>query len=200
WHAVVGGFAVVGFALVHAGAFLALKTDGAVRQRARRFVVTFASVLLVPIVIWVFAVLATDGNRYTWPLIAVAAIAASVAWLRMRAGHEGQAFAGMAIFLIAGAAAIFGSVYPVVLPSTLNPAWNLTIDSASSSPYTLKLMSIIAAFGVPLVLVYQGWTYWVFRQRISEHHIPDAHTVPVAVAPPSPTPTIRTHTQAGQPL
>ncbi len=199
-HAVVGGFAVVGFALVHAGAFLALKTDGAVRQRARRFVVTFAPVLLVPIVIWVFAVLATDGNRYTWPLIAVAAIAASAAWLRMRAGHEGQAFAGMAIFLIAGAAAIFGSVYPVVLPSTLNPAWNLTIDSASSSPYTLKLMSIIAAFGVPLVLVYQGWTYWVFRQRISEHHIPDAHTVPVAVAPPSPTPTIRTHTQAGQPL
>lgn len=68
-----------------------------------------------------------------------------------------------------------------MLPSTLDPAWNLTVSNASSSPYTLRLMSFVAAFGVPLVLAYQGWTYWVFRQRISTAHIPDAHVVAEAV-------------------
>ena len=69
------------------------------------------------------------------------------------------------------------AVYPNVLPSTLDAAYNLTVSNASSTPYTLKLMSIVAAFGVPLVLAYQGWTYWVFRKRITESHIPEAHVV-----------------------
>jgi cytochrome d ubiquinol oxidase subunit II len=73
--------------------------------------------------------------------------------------------------------AIFGSAYPVVLPSSLNSAWDLTVETASSSPYTLKLMSIVACIGVPLVLAYQAWSYWVFRKRLSGHHLPEAHPV-----------------------
>jgi cytochrome d ubiquinol oxidase subunit II len=65
----------------------------------------------------------------------------------------------------------------VVLPSSLNSAWDLTVETASSSPYTLKLMSIVACIGVPLVLVYQAWSYWVFRKRLSGHHLPEAHPV-----------------------
>ena len=78
----------------------------------------------------------------------------------------------MGVFLLSGAAAIFSAVYPVVLPSTLNPLWNLTVENASSSSYTLGLMSIVAAVGVPLVLAYQAWTYWVFRKRISVDSLP----------------------------
>ena len=60
----------------------------------------------------------------------------------------------------------------MVLPSTLDPAFNLTVTNASSSDYTLGLMSIVACIGLPLVLAYQAWTYWVFRRRLSVEHIP----------------------------
>jgi len=58
----------------------------------------------------------------------------------------------------------------------VDPAYSLTIAGAASSPYTLTVMTWVAAFGTPAVLVYQGWTYWVFRRRISTTHIPKAHT------------------------
>ncbi len=179
-HAVIGGLAVVGFSLVHAGCFLMLKTDGDVRYRARAFMVRFAPFLLLPMVAWVLTVQFQQGKVATWGLIALAVVAVAFAWVRARTGHEGQAFIGLGVFLLAGVASIFVSVYPVVLPSTLDSAWNLTITNASSSPYTLRLMSIVAAFGVPLVLAYQGWTYWVFRQRIHTSSIPEAHGGPTA--------------------
>lgn len=180
-HALIGGLAVVGFSLVHAGFFLMLKTDGDIRHRARGFAVKIGPLLLVPLVAWVLIVQVQNGKLYTWALIAVAVVAVVFAWLQARTGREVQAFIGLGVFLLAGVASIFVSVYPVVVPSTLDPAWNLTVSNASSSPYTLRLMSFVAAFGVPLVLAYQGWTYWVFRHRISTAHIPDAHAVAVAV-------------------
>lgn len=83
----------------------------------------------------------------------------------------------LGVFLIAGVATIFIAAYPNVLPSTIDAAYNLTVFNASSTPYTLKLMSIVAAFGIPMVLAYQSWSYWVFRKRIKESHIPEAHVV-----------------------
>src|SRR5665647_3098612 len=71
-------------------------------------------------------------------------------------------------------ALIFGSMYPDVMPG-LDPANSLTVQNASSSQYTLGIMTWVAALLIPLVLVYQGWTYWVFRKRISAEQIP-AHT------------------------
>jgi cytochrome d ubiquinol oxidase subunit II len=61
----------------------------------------------------------------------------------------------------------FGGLYPRVMISSLDPAWNLTIANASSSPYTLKIMTIVALIFVPIVLLYQAWTYWIFRKRVS---------------------------------
>ena len=181
FEAIVGGLAVVGFCLVHAGAFLAIKTDGEIRHRASRFVVTFLPILLLPIVLWVLIVQLDNGKWWTLLPIVAAVAAVIFAWLRARDGREMQAFVGLGLFLVMGVLAIFGSVYPVVLPSTLNEAWNLTISNASSSDYTLKVMSVVALFGVPMVLTYQAWTYWVFRKRISTASIPDAHDVHAAV-------------------
>jgi cytochrome d ubiquinol oxidase subunit II len=62
---------------------------------------------------------------------------------------------------------LFGALYPNVLPSTVNPAYSLSIMEAASSPYTLTVMTWVAAFGAPAVLIYQGWTYWVFRRRVT---------------------------------
>jgi cytochrome bd ubiquinol oxidase subunit II len=180
-YAVLGGFAVVGFCLLHAAAFLALKSDGAVRHRARALFIRWLPVGVLPLVAWVVLVVTRSGKATGWLLLLIAAVAGVVAWLQARSGREGRAFAGMGVFLLAGSTALFSSVFPVVLPSTLDRAWDLTVTSASSSSYTLGLMSVVACVGLPLVLAYQGWTYWVFRRRVSATHLPDAHdVVPVA--------------------
>ncbi|MBT1002102.1 cytochrome d ubiquinol oxidase subunit II [Paenarthrobacter sp. DKR-5] len=176
-YAVLGGLAVVGFCLMHAAAFLALKTDGEVRRRTGALVVRFLPLGVLPLLAWVLAVQLRDGKPLTWLLVGVAALALVFAWVSGRRSREGFSFLGLGIFLISGAASIFGAVYPKVLPSTLNAQYNLTVQNASSSSYTLGLMSIVACIGVPLVLAYQAWTYWVFRKRISGAHIPAAHAV-----------------------
>ena len=70
-----------------------------------------------------------------------------------------------------------------MLPSTIDSVYDLTISNASSGDYTLGVMTVVAAFGLPIVLLYQGWTYWVFRKRIGEQNIPAAHPVVPATLP-----------------
>ena len=181
--AVIGGLAVVGFSLLHAATFLALKTDGEVRVRAHRFAVA-APLALLPMAVWVLIVLVKNGTTLTWILGGVAVIAAVLAWFANQKRREGLAFLGFGVFLVLGASSIFAAAYPVVLPSTIDPAFNLTVANASSSDYTLGVMTLVACFGIPLVLVYQGWTYWVFRKRVSGAHIPRTHPVAPAVRKP----------------
>ncbi|KAB1652155.1 cytochrome d ubiquinol oxidase subunit II [Pseudoclavibacter chungangensis] len=179
--AVLGGLGVVGFSIVHAQAFLALKSDGPVRERANRFARSWGLLLLLPIVGWVLQVQFLSGSVWSWALVVVAVLAlvgSIVAAFRRR---EGWTFVGMCGFLVAGAAAIFTAAFPVVIPSTLDPAFDLTIMNASSSSYTLGVMTIVASFGLPLVLAYQAWSYWVFRRRVGPESIPAAHTVTPAV-------------------
>jgi cytochrome bd ubiquinol oxidase subunit II len=175
WQALLGGLAVVGFSLAHASTYLALKTDGPVRERAGRFSARIAPIALLPIVGWVVELQLRRGTPVTWLLVAVAAATAIGGWIAASRRHEGRAFLGYGLFLLLGVAALFGAAFPAVLPSTLRDAWSLTVWNASSSPYTLGVMSVVAAFGVPLVLAYQGWSYWVFRRRISPAAIPAAH-------------------------
>ncbi|MDE8668320.1 cytochrome d ubiquinol oxidase subunit II [Pseudarthrobacter sp. H3Y2-7] len=181
-YAVLGGLAVVGFSLLHALAFLALKTDGDIRHRARAWFVRLLPVLLLPLAAWALVIQFLAGELWTWAAVVLAVVAAVVAWFQARRGAEGHAFMAMGTFLLLGSASIFGAVFPVVLPSTLDPAFDLTIANASSSDYTLGLMSVVAAVGLPLVIVYQAWTYWVFRRRVSAAHIPEAHSFLPAVA------------------
>jgi cytochrome d ubiquinol oxidase subunit II len=181
-YALLGGFAVAGFALLHALAFLALKTDGDVRHRARRWFVRLLPVLLLPMAGWAVSVQLLSGEAWTVVLLAAAVVAAAAAWLQGRKGNEGRAFLAVGGFLLCGAISIFGAVFPVVLSSTIDPAFNLTVSNASSSDYTLGLMSIVACVGLPLVIAYQAWTYWVFRRRVSAAHIPEAHSFLPAMA------------------
>lgn len=181
-YALLGGFAVAGFALLHALAFLALKTDGDVRHRARRWFVRLLPVLLLPLAGWAVSVQLLSGEAWTVAVLAVAVVAAVLAWFQARSGNEGRAFLAVGVFLLCGSASIFGAVFPVVLPSTIDPAFSLTISNASSSDYTLGLMSIVACVGLPLVIAYQAWTYWVFRRRVSAAHIPEAHSFLPAIA------------------
>ncbi|WP_457971815.1 cytochrome d ubiquinol oxidase subunit II [Arthrobacter sp. D1-17] len=181
-YAVLGGFAVAGFALLHALAFLALKTDGEVRHRARRWFVRLLPVLLLPMAAWAVSVQLLFGKTWTLALLAAAVFAAAAAWFQARTGKEGKAFLATGVFLVGGTASIFGAVFPRVLPSTIDPAFSLTIANASSSDYTLGLMTAVACVGLPLVIAYQAWTYWVFRRRVSAADIPEAHSFVPAIA------------------
>lgn len=177
WHAVLGGVAVVAFCWIHALAFLRLKTDGPVREEAGKLVGRWLPVSVLPMMVWALWVIINNDSALSWVSLALSLAALFAAIIMGRAGKEGISFIALGIMLVAAVAAIFIAAFPVVLPSTLDPAFNLTVETASSTPYTLKLMSIVAAFGVPLVLAYQAWSYWVFRKRLREEHIPETHRV-----------------------
>lgn len=181
--AVLGGLALVGFSLVHGATFLALKTDGPVRERMGRLVPRLAPVALLPIAGWAILVQLDGGTVLSWVLLALAVVAGVVGWLFARVRREGWAFTGFAAFGALGAAAIFAAVFPVVLPSTIDPAFDLTIWNAASGGYTLQVMTVITAISLPFILGYQAWSYWVFRKRIAPAHLPPARDVTPAVRP-----------------
>jgi cytochrome bd ubiquinol oxidase subunit II len=167
WPALLGGVAVLAFSLVHGAMFLALKTDGPVRLTARAFATRWAPVAALPLLAWAGIVHLRYGTPATAVLWLVAALAVGVAWARLRVGREGQAFAAWGAMLVAAAATIFGAAYPVVVPSTIDPAFDVTIADASVSDYTLTIMTWATGIALPVVLGYQAWTYWVFRKRLT---------------------------------
>ncbi len=99
------------------------------------------------------------------PLLALGALLAAGALIHRE--KMGWAFTMTTLTILFTVATLFVSLYPRVMVSSLNPEWSLTIYNASSTPYTLKVMSIVAGIFVPVVLAYQAWTYWVFRHRIT---------------------------------
>lgn len=180
--ALVGGLAVVGFALVHASTFLGLKADGPVRARAARFAAGPAALLVVPLAGWAVMVgVNGTGSPVAWALTGAAVVAAVIGWWGARQRREGRAFVGYALMGLLSMASIFVAMFPNVLPSTISPEFNLTVESAASSPYTLGVLTVVAAIGLPLVVAYQAWSYWVFRARVTPGAIPSAHAVIPAI-------------------
>jgi cytochrome d ubiquinol oxidase subunit II len=102
--------------------------------------------------------------------VALAWVAGLAATLKRR---EGWAFIFSASAILLFVSDLFYALYPRVMPSSLGAQFDLTINNASSTPYTLKVMTVVAVVMTPLVLIYQGWTYWVFRKRISASQIPN---------------------------
>jgi len=177
WPALLGAVAVAGFAVVHGALFLALKTDGPVRLRARAFALRWSPVAALPLLAWAGLVHLRYGTPVTGVLWVVAALAVLLTWTRIKLDREGQAFAGWALVLLASAATLFGAAYPVVIPSTVDPAFDLTVAQASVSDYTLTVMTWVAGVGLPVVLAYQAWTYWVFRKRLTAEPVHEAEPV-----------------------
>lgn len=176
WDTLLGALAVTGFSLLHGAVFIALKTDGDIRRRARRLATAILPVAILPVAAFAVLVQVRHGSDWTYASLAVTVAAALVAWWRIGAGREGQAFAALGVAITGTVVTLFGALFPDVLPSTLDAANSLTVHNASSGDYTLTVMTWVAAFGTPAVLVYQGWTYWVFRKRIKTSHIPAPHT------------------------
>ena len=175
WDTALGALAFAGFALVHGATFIALKTDGSIRRRARVLAGRIGPVVLLPLLALALLVQLERGSAWLWPVLGVAVLAGVAAWTRLRAAREGQAFSLFGVMLACAVVTLFGALYPDVLPSTMDDAFSLTVADTASSPYTLGVMSWVGLIGLPVVLLYQGWTYWVFRKRIAAHHIPAGH-------------------------
>jgi len=172
--ALLGGVVTLSIFLTHGAIFLAMKVDGEMRERAGAFAARSSVVTLVVAGAWaVWAQLAYSGKGWTWAAVLVAAAALVLVVGATRLRREGVAFTASAVAIVAAVVLIFGSMFPDVMPA-FDAANSLTVENASSTDYTLTVMTWVAAILTPVVLLYQGWTYWVFRKRLTIEHIPEA--------------------------
>ena len=171
-YGLLGGLAVVALCCTYGAVFVALKTTDDIRQNARALAgrIGVASVVLgATFVVWTLLV---HGDALVWVLGLLTAAALLAGLYANAREREGWAFGLLGATMVGVVATLFAALFPNVMPSSTDPAFSLTIANASSTPYTLRLMAWIALGTLPLVLIYQGWTYWVFRKRIGRGHIP----------------------------
>jgi cytochrome d ubiquinol oxidase subunit II len=170
-YALLGGLVFVSMFTMHGANFLARKVSDGIAERAKKAAFIswiVAAVLTVTFVTWTFFttdILTKPGINGLVPAVLAAVTLLVTGWL-IRAGKSGWAFITGSLTVVFTTSMVFAGLYPRILVSSLDPSWSLTIVNAASSPYTLKVMTIVAAIFVPIVLVYQGWTYWIFRKRI----------------------------------
>jgi cytochrome bd ubiquinol oxidase subunit II len=166
-YALLGGLATLTLFLTHGAIFLSLRTTGAIEQRARAVaarVAPVAAVVVIAFLVWTLA--NQDGVEVASAIFAVVAAILVVAAAAM-IGSPARAFVATCGAIVALFVALFCDLFPYAMVSTTNPAYSLTLNEAASSHYTLSVMTVVAVVLVPFVLLYQGWTYWVFRQRVS---------------------------------
>jgi cytochrome bd ubiquinol oxidase subunit II len=174
-YSLLGGLTTLTLFLTHGAMFIALKTDGDIRHRARRLAVMVgagAAALAVAFLLWTQV---NSGSAWSLALFLLAAACLVAGLVAAYAGFEGWAFLGTFITIGAAVTGLFICLFPDVMPSTINSDFSLTTTSAAATHYTLSIMTVVAVVFTPLVLGYQAWTYWVFRKRISTHHIPSDH-------------------------
>jgi cytochrome d ubiquinol oxidase subunit II len=175
-YALLGGLTTLLLFFTHGVVFAALKTDGEIRRRARGLAARAGVATILVAAAFLLWTGLGHGTMWFWGLAAVAALALVGGWLANGRGAERTAFALMAVTIAAAVFALFAALFPDVMPASNDPANSLTIANASSTPYTLTVMSWTALVFLPLILAYQGWTYWVFRKRVTRQAI-DAEPV-----------------------
>lgn len=179
-YGLLGGLTTLLLFFTHGVYFVALKTDGQVHADAR--VLARRSGLLTIVVAAAFlawtVVNAMNAGAPALVLVIALSIVAAVSliasWIANGADREGWAFGFGAGTIVAAVLALWLALFPNVMPSSTDPAFSLTIENASSTDYTLTIMSWAALIFLPLVLAYQAWTYWVFRKRVSRSRIEKA--------------------------
>ncbi|MFB7075470.1 cytochrome d ubiquinol oxidase subunit II, partial [Streptomyces sp. NPDC056290] len=172
-YALLGGLVTLTLFTFHGTVFTALKTVGEIRERARKLALRVGLVTAALASAFLLWTQADNGDGTSLVALAVAVASLVAALLANQAGREGWSFALSGVTIVAAVAMLFLTLFPNVMPSTLDADWSLTVTNASSSPYTLKIMTWLAVIATPVVLLYQGWTYWVFRKRIGTQHIAD---------------------------
>src|SRR5436190_366136 len=176
-YSVLAGIAFVLVFAFHGASYLTLRTSGDLCERARRA----ARSLAVPAIaagaaflIWTVVVAVDRNHKGVFPpvLPAVIAIGAlALAGFFVYAGRSGFAFAMTALGTLAAVATLFTGLYPRVMVSSSSFGNSLSVSNAASVHYTLVVLTVVALVLMPLVLLYQTWSYYVFRARISGEQV-----------------------------
>ncbi len=171
-YGLIGGLATVSVFLLHGANFLGLKLDGELRERVHALstklyiaAAVITTLLLIGTYIFTDITSKLGINPGITPIAAYLALLLTIFFINRR--MEGWAFIMTALHIVLTQVTFFLLMFPRVMISSTNPDFSLTIYNASSSQYTLSVMSIIALIFVPIVLAYQGWTYYMFRKRIT---------------------------------
>jgi cytochrome d ubiquinol oxidase subunit II len=172
-YALIGGLAFLTLFTLHGSIFLSLKLDGPLKDEVEKIAKKIWIFTLILVVLFVvYSIFAADifvrSCKMPRLLIALAAISLIAVYFVLNKARNGWAFVFTSLTIVFTTAALFLGLFPRVMVSSSNPEWSLTIYNASSSPYTLQIMSIVAVIFVPIVLFYQGWTYIVFKKRITK--------------------------------
>ena len=174
-----GGMVFVGFFIIHGASFLGIKLEGEMKDEVKKLagkIWIVVVVLAVLFLVWTYFatdILNNPGFDGLIPAILAAVALLAYGWFQ-RQGKEGLTFICGGLVIILATVMVFSGLFPRLMISTLDPAYNLTIYNASSSDYTLRVITIVAGIFIPVILVYQGWTYWIFRKRLSPES-PDLH-------------------------
>ena len=188
-YALFTGITLVLICLLHGATFLCLKTTGDMRERswqAARRVAPFTAAAVIGFIIWTHVTASTTFFLNVIELLAVLAVLAAV-WLVWE-HREGFAFAATTVTIASCILAIFVDLYPNVMVSSTNPAYNLTVHNTASGAYSLKVMTVVVVILLPVVLAYQTWTYYVFRRRVSRQEFQPPAPSPGAAPEPEPGP------------
>jgi cytochrome bd ubiquinol oxidase subunit II len=171
-YGLIGGLTTVVVFLLHGANFLGLKLDGELRERVivlskKLYIAAVVVTTLLLITTYFYTDIRTKLgiNPGITPIASYAALLVTIHFINRRL--EGWAFIMTALHIVLTQVTFFTLMFPRVMISSTNPAYTLTIYNASSSQYTLTVMSIVALIFVPIVLAYQGWTYYMFRKRVS---------------------------------
>ncbi|MBZ5735780.1 cytochrome d ubiquinol oxidase subunit II [Nocardioides sp. TRM66260-LWL] len=166
-YALLGGLTTLLLFLTHGATFLALRTEGGVRREARELALRCGLPAALAAVTFLAWTQERTGTLASGLAFAAAAVLLVGGLLATAAGAEGRAFAGTFAAIGVAVAGLFLALFPDVLPTSLAGGASLTVTNAAATPYTLGVMTVVAAVFTPLVLAYQAWTYWVFRQRVA---------------------------------
>lgn len=173
-YALLGGLTTLLLFLTHGAMYVALKTDGPIRREARSLATRSGLAAALVAVVFLVWTQVDTGSVASGVLFVLAALALLAGVAAAGSAREGWAFLGTFLTIALAVAGLFAALFPDVMPTSLADGTSLTTTNAAATAYTLKIMTGVAVVFTPIVLVYQGWTYWVFRKRISVHHIPEA--------------------------
>ena len=163
------GVTLVLICALHGATFLALKTTDDMRERAgqiARRVAPFTTAAVIAFIIWTH-VTSSKNTFFLNPIELLAILAVIAAWWLVSDHRVGSAFAATTVTIASCIVSIFVDLYPNVMVSSTNTAYNLTAHNTASAAYPLKVMTVVAILFLPLVLAYQAWSYYVFRKRVS---------------------------------
>ena len=170
------GVTLLTLCLLHGATFLALRTTDEIRDRARAAARVLGLVAIVVNLAWViWTLVVIGGGTVPQPTQIFGMIAVIFAQRLASSDNDGWAFAASGLAIAAAIDQIFIALYPNVMVSSTNHAYNLIVNNSAAGHYGLVVMTVVAVLFFPIVLLYQGWSFHVFRHRV--------------VAPPTPAET-----------